>query len=97
MVLALKLFGYADLTISPLSFSREVHAVTIAYGALLGDFTGKIGAIKTQLNASLMSTVADGTEAVFPRHAAHFAVGAASRLHFGAFLAGNSANANFHN
>ncbi len=71
-------------------------AVSIAYGSLLGGFTGKFTAVKAVLDASGVSAVADFAELVFASYAADFAVWAGMFLHFGAFLAGDSADTDFH-
>jgi hypothetical protein len=79
-----------------LAFASYVLAVTIAYGSALGGFAGKLFAFKTQLHAFAIGAVADLTKLVFPSNAADAAVWACAFLHFGAFFAGDSTNANLH-
>jgi hypothetical protein len=63
---------------------------------LLGGFAWKLFAFKAEFNAFTVGAVADFAELVFHSHTADAAVGACAALHFGAFLAGDTANTNLH-
>jgi hypothetical protein len=79
-----------------LCFSSDVLAKTLANGTLFGSFAGELGALKTQLYTFTVGAVADFAKLVFPCYATHIAVWAVALLHFWAFLAGYSADTNFH-
>jgi len=79
-----------------LGFARNVLAVAEAYGSLLGGFTREFVAFKAKLHALGVCTVADFAKLVLSRNTANGSVWASVALHFGAFLAGNSANTNSH-
>ena len=77
-------------------FAQNVLIVTVTDGSLLGGFTGELAAFKAEFYAFGVGAVADFAELVLPSHAASCSVGACGTLHSGAFLAGDSANTNFH-
>ena len=77
-------------------FTCKKLAVTVAYGALLGGFAGKLGAFKAEFDAFGVGAVADSAELVFACYAADGSVWACVLLHFGAFFACDSADADFH-
>jgi hypothetical protein len=78
-------------------FSSEVLAVTVAYWAFLCGFAGEFAAFKAEFNAFDECAVADLAELVFSCNAADAAVWACAAGHFGAFLACDSADTDFHN
>jgi hypothetical protein len=84
------------LRFSRLRFTGKVLAVTVAYGSLLGGFAWELFAFKAEFDAFCVGAVADFAELVFTGNTADCAVGAFAALHFGAFLAGDTANTNLH-
>ena len=69
-------------------------AVPIAYGTLFGCFTWELGAFKAELYAFGVGAIADLAELVLSCHATICYRWAGAFLHFWAFLACDSANAN---
>jgi hypothetical protein len=63
---------------------------------LLGGFTGELFAFKAQFNAFDECAVADLAKLILSCYAASRSIGAGAFLHFGAFLASNTANTNPH-
>jgi hypothetical protein len=86
-----------QLKISCSLFFREVLAVTVAYRSLLGGFAGELAAFKAEFNAFGECAVADLAELVFSCNATDASVWARAAGHFGAFLAGDSADSYFQN
>jgi hypothetical protein len=79
-----------------LLFTCEVLAVTIAYGALLGSFAGELCTFKAQLYTFGVGAVTDFAELVLSSNTADAAIWARAFLHFGAFFAADSTDADFH-
>jgi hypothetical protein len=71
-------------------------AVPVAYWPLLGGFAWELFAFKTEVDAFGVSAVADLAELVLPCNATDSAVWACVALHSGTFLAGDTANTDFH-
>jgi hypothetical protein len=85
--------GNLKLTIR---FAGNVLAVPVAYGSLFGGFAWKLFAFKAEVYSFGVGAVADLAELVLSGHATGCAVGACAALHSGAFLAGYTANTDFH-
>lgn len=88
-------FAGANLKLT-LGFSRNVLAVTVAYWSLLSGFAWKLFAFKAEPDSFRVGAVADLAELVFSCYTASCSIGALVALHFGAFLASDTANTNLH-